>query len=105
MLKRAMSPPGLTADAVKQAFGLPKGGAGYAETSDRAGRVVFQVKEIVPAATPTPEQSDKLAKELKQQLEGDYLLAYIAALKNDLDVRVNEAELKRVTGASTDGQQ
>ena len=105
MLKRVMSPPGLTADAVKQAFGLPKGGAGYAETSDRAGRVVFQVKEIVPAATPTPEQSDKLAKELKQQLEGDYLLAYIAALKNDLDVRVNEAELKRATGASTDGQQ
>jgi peptidyl-prolyl cis-trans isomerase D len=105
MLKRVMSPPGLTADAVKQAFGLPKGGAGYAETSDRAGRVVFQVKEIVPAATPTPEQSDKLAKELKQQLEGDYLLAYVAALKNDLDVRVNEAELKRATGVSTDGQQ
>ncbi len=105
MLKRVMSPPGLTADAVKQAFGLPKGGAGYAETSDRAGRVVFQVKEIVPAASPTPEQSDKLAKELRQHLEGDYLLAYIAALKNDLSVRVNEAELKRVTGAGTEGQQ
>jgi peptidyl-prolyl cis-trans isomerase D len=105
MLKRAMSPPGLTTDAVKQAFGLPKGGAGYAETSDGAGRVVFQVKEIVPAAAPTKEQSDKLAKELKQQLEGDYLLAYIAALKNDLGVRVNEAELKRVTGVNTEGQQ
>jgi peptidyl-prolyl cis-trans isomerase D len=105
MLKRVMSPPGLTADAVKQAFGLPKGGAGYAETSDGAGRVVFQVKEIVPAATPTPEQSNKLAVELKRQLEGDYLLAYIAALKNDLGVRVNEAELKRVTGVSTEGQQ
>src|SRR5262249_42790512 len=97
MLKRVMSPPGLTADAVKQAFGLPKGGAGYAETSPQASRVIFQVKEIVPAPSPTKDQSDKLAKEIKQQLEGDYLLAYIAALKNDLGVKVNETELKRVT--------
>jgi peptidyl-prolyl cis-trans isomerase D len=105
MLKRAMSPPGLTTDAIKQAFGLPKGGAGYAETSDRAGRVLFQVKEINPAPAPSTDQSDKLAKELKQQLEGDYLLAYIAALKSDLSVRVNEEELKRATGVTTDSQQ
>lgn len=104
MLKRVMSPPGLTADAVKQAFGLPKGGAGYAETSDREGRVVFQVKEIVPAPSVTKEQSDKLSREIKQQLEGDYLLAYIAALKTDLGVKINESELKRVTGAGADVQ-
>jgi peptidyl-prolyl cis-trans isomerase D len=104
-IRRQTSPPGLTADAVKQAFGLPKGGAGYAETSDRSGRVVFQVKDITPASPPTKEQTDKLTKELKQELEGDYLLAYIAALKNDLGVRVNEAELKRVTGVNTEGQQ
>jgi peptidyl-prolyl cis-trans isomerase D len=104
MLKRAMSPPGLTTDAVRQAFGLPKGGAGYAETSDRASRVVFQVKEIVPAPSITKEQSDKLSREIKQQLEGDYLLAYIAALKKDLSVSVNEAELKRITGAGAEVQ-
>ena len=37
-VKRQMSPPGLTVAAVKQAFALPKGGAGFTETSDRKSR-------------------------------------------------------------------
>lgn len=101
-IKRQMSPPGLTADAVKFAFTLPKGGAGSAETSDRASRVVFKVKDIIPASEPSKEQSDKLASEVRGSLEGDVLLAYVAALKSDFGVTVNEAELKRATGAATD---
>ncbi|MGE0024846.1 MAG: SurA N-terminal domain-containing protein, partial [Hyphomicrobium sp.] len=79
-VKRNHSPPGLTAEAVAQAFALPKGGAAYAETSDRAGRVVFQVKDIVPAAAVTKTEADKLAKEISQELLTDDLNAYVAAL-------------------------
>ncbi len=103
-IKRQMSPPGLTTEAVRQAFSLPKGGAGYAETSDRASRVVFQVKEITPAAAASKEQADKIAKELQDQLANDDLMAYVSALKANLSVQINEAELTRATGAGETGQ-
>lgn len=103
-IKRNTSPPGLTTEAVKQAFALPKGGAGYAETSDRTSRVVFQVKDIFAADAPTKEQSDKLAKELSGQIANDDLIAYVEALKAGLKVYVNEAELARATGAAESEQ-
>jgi len=98
-VKRVMSPPGLTTDAVKQAFALGPKGAGYAPTSDRTSRVVFQVKEITAAAPPSKEQSDKIAKELADALANDNLMAYVTALKTDLGVHINETELQRATGA------
>jgi peptidyl-prolyl cis-trans isomerase D len=104
-IKRNMSPPDLTTEAVKQAFALPKGGAGYAETSDGSSRVVFQVKDIFPAAAPTKEQADKLKEELSSQIANDDLMAYINALKAGLKVHVNEAELARATGAGTESEQ
>jgi len=104
-IKRNHSPPGLTTEAVTQAFALAKGGAAYAETSDRSSRVVFQVKDIVPAAAITKAEGDKLTKELSEEIATDDLLAYLAALKSNLNVRINEAELARATGAATDEQQ
>jgi peptidyl-prolyl cis-trans isomerase D len=100
-IKRHHSPPGLTVEAVKQAFSLPKDGAGYAQTSDQASRIVFQVKDIATAGTPTKEETDKLSKELAEQLANDDLIAYVNALKADLKVHINEAELARATGAAT----
>ncbi|HEX2842404.1 SurA N-terminal domain-containing protein [Hyphomicrobium sp.] len=103
-IKRNHSPPGLTTEAVRQAFALPKGGAGYAATSDQASRVIFQVKDIVAAPAATKEEADKLAKELKDQLANDDLLAYVDAIKKTLGVRINEAELARATGAASETQ-
>ncbi len=103
-IKRNHSPPGLTTDAVKQAFALPKGGAGYAETSDRESRSIFQVKDITAASAATKEEADKLAKELKDQLANDDLLAYVDAIKKDLGVHINEGELARATGAASEVQ-
>jgi peptidyl-prolyl cis-trans isomerase D len=100
-VKREMSPPGMTVPAVKQAFALPKGGAGHAETADGKSRIVFQVKEIKPADPLSKEQATVIAKEIKGDLENDFLIAYIDALKNDLGVVVHEEEIKRVTGAET----
>jgi len=104
-IKRVMSPPGLTTEAVKQAFSLVKGGAGYAPTSDRSSRVVFQVREIKAAAPPSKEQSDKLASDLHAQLANDDLMAYVAALRARLGVFVNEEELARATGVADGSDQ
>jgi peptidyl-prolyl cis-trans isomerase D len=102
LIKRTTSPPGLTTEAVKQAFAMPKGGAGYAETSDRASRVVFQVKDIIPAAAASKEDTEKLRKELSGTLGNELFLQYFEALKQDFPVRINEAELARATGADVE---
>jgi peptidyl-prolyl cis-trans isomerase D len=104
-IKRHHSPPGLTVEAVKQAFALPKEGAGYAQTSDRASRIVFQVKEIATAAAPTDEERKKLSAELSEQLANDELMAYVNALQSKLKVQINEAELARATGAGAGADQ
>lgn len=101
-IKRNTSPPGMTTDAVKQAFALPKGGAGYAATSDGASRVVFQVREIKPAPESSKDHATALATEIREQLANEQLIAYVAALRQNLKVSINEAELARATGTSED---
>lgn len=103
-VKRNHSPPGLTTDAVRLAFSLAKGEAGFAESSDRETRVVFQVQEITPAAAPTEDETNRITAELSRDLANDDVLAYIAALRSELNVSINEAELARATGAS-EGEQ
>lgn len=102
-VKRMMSPPGLTVEAVKQAFTLPLKGAGYASTADKGTRVVFQIKEITPAPEPSPEQATKLGNEIKEQLSSDFILSYVAELRKDLGVTVNDKEIRRLTGV-VDGE-
>ncbi|WP_439543390.1 SurA N-terminal domain-containing protein [Hyphomicrobium sp.] len=103
-IKRQMSPPGLTTEAVKQAFALPKGGAGYADTSDRASRIVFQVKDVIAAPEATKEHAATLHKELSDQLANEELIAYVTAIRKKLTVTINEAELARATGASVESE-
>jgi len=104
-VKRNTSQPGLTQEGVTQAFALEKGGAAFADTSDRQSRVVFQVKDIFPAAVASKAEYDKLNKELAGQIANDDLMAYITALKASLSVHVNEAELARATGAAAESDQ
>lgn len=104
-VKRNFSPTGLTTEAVRFAFAVPKGGAGYAETSDKESRVVFQVKDVVPAKAPTKEQSEALAQELSRDLSNDDILAYLEALRSNLGVTINETELARASGAEAEEQQ
>lgn len=101
-IKRQMSPPGLTTEAVKQAFALPKGGAGYTATSDRASRIVFQVKDVIAAPAVTKEHAATLNKELSDQLANEELIAYVTGIRNKLKVSINEAELARATGANVE---
>jgi peptidyl-prolyl cis-trans isomerase D len=101
-VKRNTSQPGLTTEGVTQAFALERGGASFADTPDRQSRVVFQVKEIFPAAEASKAQYDKLRNELSGQIANDDLMAYITALKASLSVHVNEAELARATGAAAE---
>lgn len=101
---RLTSPPGLPRNAMAQAFTLPVGKAGSAETSDRKSRVVFRIKEIKPAPAPTKEQSEKLSGELKDILREDYLTSYVSALEGKTQPQINEREFRRITGADLQDQ-
>jgi peptidyl-prolyl cis-trans isomerase D len=96
---RTTLPQGLTENAVAQAFALPQGRAGSAETADKKTRILFRVAEIKPAAAPTKEQTDKLVAELGQQIQIDILDAYVAALQDKVGVTINDAELRRLAGS------
>lgn len=96
---RAVIPQGLTQAAVTQAFILAKGAAGTTDTADGKSRILFRVAEIRPAAPATKEQREALAGQLREQMQGDFLSSYVAALQDRLGVNINQAELRRVTGA------
>lgn len=93
-------PQGLSESAVAQAFLLQTGKAGSAESSDRQTRTIVRVAEITPAAAPTKEDLDKLAKEIEPELANQALVEYTEALKKRLGASINEAELKRALGTT-----
>ncbi|MEQ1710821.1 MAG: SurA N-terminal domain-containing protein [Hyphomicrobium sp.] len=98
-ITRKVSPQGLTQPAVTQAFILTQGAAGTTDTADGKSRILFRLAEIRPAPAATKEQREALAGELKAQMQGDAVSSYVAALQDRLGVTINQAELRRVTGA------
>jgi peptidyl-prolyl cis-trans isomerase D len=91
--------PGLDETAMQQAFALPKGKSGSAATVDGASRVVFRVADIKAAAPATAEELKKLVAEMRQEMQNDLFNAYMAGLQDRQGVSINDAVLKRVTGA------
>ncbi len=98
-ITRTTQPQGLPDAAVAQAFILPEGKAGSAETTDQS-RVVFKVAGITPAPAPTPEQLDKLAKATEADFTSQELSEYAETLKSRLKASVNEVELQRALGTT-----
>ncbi len=98
-VKRVMSVPGMSQDAILLAFTLPKEGAANAESADRKSRVVFKVISITPPPAPTPEETKKLTDKLEGELQTDQLIAFVDGLKTKFGVTLNEQLLKRFSGA------
>jgi peptidyl-prolyl cis-trans isomerase D len=98
---RSVIPQGLTQAAVTQAFVLAKGAAGTTDTADGKSRILFRVADVRPAPPATKEQRETLTGELKSQLTGDIMSSYVAALQDRLGVTINQAELRRITGADS----
>jgi peptidyl-prolyl cis-trans isomerase D len=97
--KRFGATAGLPETAVNQAFAVAKGAAASAETSDGKSRIVLKVTEVNLPSKPTKDQADRLRDDLARQLQGDIIAEYVAALQERLGVSINQAELRRATGA------
>jgi peptidyl-prolyl cis-trans isomerase D len=96
--KRTAPPPGLTPDAVRQAFGLPKGVASSSASPDGRSRTVFRIATVTPAAAPTKEQSDAIRTAMLRGMQTDTLTAYVGGLQTRYGVTINETVLRQSMG-------
>lgn len=96
-LNRAATVPGFDANTVARVFltALNKSGLGNPDgTSDR---IVFRVVSIDIPTTAPPAQ---LITQITQSMQEDLQVQYVGRLQTDLGLRVNEAAMRQVTGAS-----
>jgi peptidyl-prolyl cis-trans isomerase D len=98
-LGRSTIPDGLTQAAMTQAFALKTGEVSHTETADGKSRSIFRVTEIKKAPESGKDLTTRLHDELLQQLRTDSIASYIAALQDRFGVEINQAQLRRVTGA------
>ncbi len=97
-ITRQTSPPGLTPNAVQQAFALPKNGASSSATADGASRTVFRVLDVAAAPELTKEQRDTLRQEFGRQLQADSINAYVSGLQARYGVSFNDAAIRQALG-------
>ncbi|MFG1422155.1 peptidylprolyl isomerase [Roseixanthobacter liquoris] len=98
-LQRGRAASEFSADAVAKIFDVPLNGYGLAAGTVPAERIVFQVTGItVPEVTPAEQQA---AARIGQQIETDLLLQYLAQLRSQIGVSVNERLLQQAIGAGT----
>lgn len=98
-INRVTTPQGLSQGAVQIAFATAKGRAASAESADRQSRTVIRVVDIAPAPAVAKDESERLRGELTRQLQGDVIQSYAIGLREELGVSINQAALRRLTGA------
>src|SRR5262249_41373652 len=103
-LTRTATPPGLSQNAIQQAFALPKGGATSSPTQDGKARTILRVADVVAAPPPTAEQAERLRSELSRELQSDVLAEYLSGLQTRYGLSVNNEAIKQALG-TPEGQQ
>lgn len=100
-VNRKTSPQGLTADAMRQAFALPKGSASSSTTADGKSRTVFRVTDVIAAPAMTKEQADALTAELKRTIQLDTINSYVQGLQARYGVSINNVAVRQALGLGT----
>jgi peptidyl-prolyl cis-trans isomerase D len=103
-ITRTTSPQGLTADAVRQAFALPKGMATSTATADGKSRIILRVADVIAAPPANKEQSDRIRAELSRGLQADSVNAYVGGLQARYGVAINQGVLRQTLGLDRTGQ-
>ncbi|MGO4571712.1 SurA N-terminal domain-containing protein [Microvirga sp. 2TAF3] len=97
-LARATAKDDLSADAVTRIFSVPVGKAGNTATGVDT-RAVFKVASatVPPLVTTTPE-AQRLETQLRNGMGDDLINEYIAQIRKDLGVTINQQALRQATG-------
>jgi peptidyl-prolyl cis-trans isomerase D len=91
----------LPVGAVSQAFVLPVGGYGMASLAKDRGKVIFKLAAAREAQQPDEKNREKLALNLRRQMENDIISQYVSSLRRRFGVKVHEKVLNRILGANS----
>lgn len=98
-LRRGRAEGPFSAESVAAVFDVKEGGFGVALAATEPDRIVFEVTRVtVPQDVP---DTTKVASELSRQMENDMLVQYVAALQNDLGVKINDKLFAQAVGSGT----
>ncbi len=91
----------LAAEAVNRIFAVPVGKAGHAANGTDA-RAVFKVTSAtVPPLVTTTQAAQNAENQLRTGFGDDLLSQYIAQVRQDLGVKINQQALRRATGGES----
>jgi peptidyl-prolyl cis-trans isomerase D len=99
-LTRSQVQPGVTADALKQIFDagarkLPE----YAGASnERGGFSIYRIDKVIDPPAPDAAKVDAASARVGSELGRELMNAYLASLKADTDVKINQAALEKKAG-------
>ena len=96
-LTRSQVQPGVTADALKQIFDagarkLPE----YAGASnERGGFSIYRIDKVIEPAAPDAAKVESASARVGSEIGRELMNAYLAGLRADTDVKINEAALEK----------
>ncbi|WP_114185803.1 SurA N-terminal domain-containing protein [Microvirga aerophila] len=97
-LARRAAKDELTADAVNRIFSVPVGKAGNSANGADA-RAVFKVTSAtVPPLVTTTQEAQNAETQLRNGMSDDLINQYIAQIRQDLGVTINQQALRQATG-------
>jgi len=97
-LARNTAKDDLTAEAVNRIFAVPVGKAGNA-ANGADSRAVFKVTAAtVPPLVTTTQAAQNVENQLRTGFGDDLISQYIAQVRQDLGVRINQQALRQATG-------
>ncbi len=92
-------PGALGTAAVAGVFSIPQGGVADAAAANTTDRVIFRVTGVtVPPRTPVLD--DAARQRLESDMLEDTLTEYVAKVRNDLGVKINERAVRLATGVT-----
>src|SRR5690606_36992945 len=98
-LARNTAKDDLTGDAVGRIFAVPVGKAGHTANGTDA-RAVFKVTgATVPPLDPAAQEAERMEAQLRNGMSDDLLNQYIAQVRQDLGVTINQQAFRQATGS------
>ncbi|WP_262031377.1 peptidylprolyl isomerase [Microvirga sp. Mcv34] len=100
-LARNTAKDDLTAEAVNRIFAVPVGKTGHAANGTDARAVFSVTSATVPPLVTTTQAAQNTENQLRTGIGDDLLNEYIAQVRQDLGVTINQPALRRATGGES----
>jgi peptidyl-prolyl cis-trans isomerase D len=97
-LARNAAKDDLTAEAVNRIFAVPVGKAGNAANGPDARSVFKVTSATVPPLVTSTQQAQNTENQLRTSISDDLIGQYIAQVRQDLGVTINQQALRQATG-------